>query len=228
MKRSPFVFLAVFFASALTAFPQGSYLKKGQYGLGLSGAYVSNSDVSGFSGTAGIALGGFLDLTFSTGRATYSIPEFSSLKSTTFAPGITAYVIKQNSSKSPVTLSISAGYANDDFSSPDLDEGALTMRSKSFIVGVAVHRDVPLFRAAWLQPYAGLTYTDTTMKLANAQGQAVRSTDNQLTFGFGLPFVYELFSGVAMVVAQPSLGFDKNITFAFSVGLIFALTKPRT
>jgi hypothetical protein len=227
MKRSPFIFLAVFFVSALTAFPQGSYLKRGQYGLGLSGVYVSNSDVSGFSGTAGISLGGLFDLTFSTGRATYAIAEFSSLKSTTFAPGITAYVVKQEASKSPVTLSISAGYAMDDFSSPDLDEGALTMRSKSFIVGAAVYRDVRLFRAAYLQPYAGLTYTDTTSKLSNAAGVTFRSTDNQLTFEFGLPFVYELFSDVTMVVVQPSLGFDKNITFAFSVGLVFALPQPK-
>jgi len=227
MKRSPFIFLAVFFASALTAFSQGSYLKRGQYGLGLSGVYVSNSEVSGFSGTAGVSLGGLFDLTFSTGRATYDIAEFSSLKSTTFAPGITAYVIKQEATKSPVTLSISAGYAKDEYSSPDLDEGALTMRTKSVIVGAAVHRDVRLFRAAYLQPYAGLSYTDTKMELANAAGLTFSSRDNQFTFEFGVPFVYELFSDVAMVVAQPSLGFDKNITFAVSVGLVFALPQPK-
>jgi hypothetical protein len=227
MKRSLPVFLGVFFVSALAAFPQGSYLKKGQYGFGLSGAYATNSGASGFSGTAGVALSAFLDLTFSTGRVTYDTPDFSSLKSTTFSPLITAYVIKQNSSNSPVTVSISAGYARDNYSSPDLDEGALKMWADSILLGAAVHRDVRLFGDAYLQPFAGLGYTDTALRLAGAGGQTLRANDSAVTFELGLPLVYG-FSDRTMLVIEPSLGFNKDATtFAISVGFVYVLPKSK-
>ncbi len=97
---------ALFFLSALLAFPQSSFLKKGQSGFGLSGAYATSNEASGWSGTAAVSLGGIYDLSFSVGRPSYDPVSsgFNALTSTSIMPELTAHVIKQNSSRSPVSL----------------------------------------------------------------------------------------------------------------------------
>lgn len=230
MKRSlsvvAFVPALLAFASA-AAFAQSSFLKNGQYGLGLSGAYATNSGASGLSGTAGVGLGGIFDVSFSVGGVKYepgSI-EFSDLKATSMAPELRAHVIKQNSSRSPVSLSISVGYARDDFRSPDLEAAGLDMWADTVAVGGTIYRDIRLSRGAYLQPYAGLTYDATTVKFRNAQGLTLSSKDNLASFGVGLPLVYGV-SDSAMLIFQPALTFNRNVTtFAISAGLVLRLSK---
>ena len=166
MKRASAVFTALFLLSASAAFSQGNFLKKGQYGLGLSGAYATNSSASGYSGTVGVALGGIFDLSFGAGHAAFDTSEYGDLTSNSLAPELRAHVIKQNSSKSPVSLSLSIGYAKDDFASPELEPAGIgAMWMNSFILGATVYRDVPLSGKLYLQPYVGVSHTSSTFKL---------------------------------------------------------------
>lgn len=227
MKRNLSVFCGLLFLSALVAFPQSSFLKKGQNGIGLSGAFATSRAASGWSGTAAVSLGGIYDLTFSVGHASYDPVRsgFNDLTSTSFAPQVTAHVIKQNSSRSPVSLSVSAGYARDNYSSPDLDAVDFDMRSNTIMVGATLYRDVPLFAGFSLQPYAGGGYTSTTMKISNAEGLTVSDKHDLFSFGVGVPVVWGV-TDKALLVLQPGLTFNKDATtFAISVGLVVVLSK---
>jgi hypothetical protein len=225
MRRAPVVFTALFLLSAAAAFPQGNFLKKGQYGLGLSGAYVTNSSASGFSGTLGVALGGIFDLSFGAGHAAFDSADYGDLTSNSLSPELRAHVIKQNSSKSPVSLSISVGYAKDHFSSPDLDVLNWVIWTNSFILEATVYRDVPLSGKLFLQPYVGIGHTSSTFKLTDENGLTWSDKDGMVSFNVGLPLVYGL-SWRTMLVLQPGLTFDKDATtFAVSLGLVYAFNK---
>lgn len=228
MKRSLSVSCALFFLSALAAFPQSSFLKKGQSGFGLSGAFATSSGASGWSGTAAAGLGGVYDLSLSVGRPSYDplSSGFNDLTSTSIMPEITAHVIKQNSSRSPVSLSISAGYARDNYSSPDLDVEGFTMWADTILVGGTVYRDVPVAAGLILQPYAGVGYAGTSLKIRNADGLTISGKHDLASFGIGLPIAYGV-SEKTLIVLRPGLTFDKdNTTFAISLGLVVALNKP--
>jgi hypothetical protein len=227
MKRASAVFSALFLLSASAAFPQGNFLKKGQSGLGLNGAYVTNSSASGYSGTAGVALGGIFDLSFGAGHAVFDSVEFGDLTSNFLKPELRAHVIKQNSSTSPVSLSLSIGYAKDDFASPELEPADIgAMRTSSFILGATVYRDVPLSGRLYLQPYVGVSHTSTTFKVTvESTGATWSDKDGLAAFLVGLPVVYS-FSERALLVLEPGLTFDKDATtFAVSLGLVYAFNK---
>jgi hypothetical protein len=229
MRKAPAVFVALFCASTLAAFAQGNFLKKGQSGLGLNGAFITNSDASGIMGTAVVALGGIFDLGFGVGRAAYDDSQvLADLKATTLSPELRAHVIKQNSSKSPVSLSLSIGHSRDNFSSPDLDAVGYTFKANSLVVGATVYRDVRLSRRALIQPAVGLTHTSTTFKLTDNLGQTLSDKGGIVTFQVGLPLVYT-FSWRTLVVLQPGLTLNKDTTaFAVSIGLVYAFNKPPT
>ena len=234
MRTKLALFPALFFLAVLAAYPQSSFLKTGQTGFGINGAFIRNSDASGFSGTAGVALSGIFDLSLSVGRVSYDpgvFGEVVDLKATSIATEIRAFVVKQNSSTAPVTVSISVGYANDKFSSPDFIPISTIMRAQSLILGATVGRDVPVFDKAYIQPYFGLGYTNTTLKLSDPSGLTLSSTDGVVGLNIGVPLVYGL-SERALVVFQPSLsqGLAKGkdiTTFSVSLGLVIALTKPK-
>ena len=64
MKKTatPAAFAGLFFLCALAAFPQSGFLQKGQYAVGLTGAYAANNAAHGFTGALGFGLGGIFDL----------------------------------------------------------------------------------------------------------------------------------------------------------------------
>ena len=159
MKKTatPAAFAGLFFLCALAAFPQSGFLQKGQYAVGLTGAYATNNAAHGFTGAFGFGLGGIFDLSMSAGRVTYDdAGEFSELAATSWSPQLAAHIIKQNSSKSPISVSVAVGYVRDSFSSPDLDAIDFTMWANTVTFGATVYRDVRLSGAAYLQPYAGI------------------------------------------------------------------------
>lgn len=227
MKRASAAFTALFLLSASAAFSQGNFLKKGQYGLGLNGAYATNNSASGYSGTAVVTLGGIFDLSFGAGHAAFDTSEYGDLTSNSLAPEFRAHVIKQNSSKSPVSLSLSIAYARDDFASPELEPANIgAMWMSSFILGATVYRDVPLSGRLCLQPYAGVSHTSSTFKLTVVStGVTWSDKDAIAALLVGLPVVYS-FSERALLVLQPGLTFNKDATtFAVSIGFIYAFNK---
>lgn len=231
MKRSVSMGILSFvivMGGAAAARAQSSYLKRGQYGIGLSGVYATNSGASGFSGTAGVGLAGIFDLSLSLGGAKYEPGslQLPSLKATSIATGLRAHVIKQNSSRSPVSLAVAVGYARDNFRSPDLAAAGLDMWANTVEVGGTVYRDVRLARRAYLQPFAGISYEATTLKLQNAAGLTVSSKDDLASINAGLPLVYDL-SQRALVVVEPALRVNRDTTtFSVSAGLVLRLSSP--
>jgi hypothetical protein len=223
MKKNPAVFFVLFFVSVLAAFPQGRFLRRGQTGIGLAGAYVASSDANGFTGTAGVALGGMFDFSLGVGHAAISGTELADLEATSLEPELTIHIVKQNSSNSPVSLSFSVGYAQDKYSSPDLDAVGFTMRAGSFMLGAAVYRDVPLGRRLYLQPFAGSSFAGTKLKITNDLGETRSGKEDVWSFSAGLPVVYG-FSDRTLLVLEPSLVTNKNATtFAASLSLVYVL-----
>jgi len=167
-------------------------------------------------------------LAFSMGRVTYkpgSSLDFLDLKATSYVPEIRGHIIKQNSSDSPVSVTVSAGYARDNFSSPDLDLEGLEMWANSLLLGATVYRDVPLLKGFYLQPSAGISYTSTSVKFRDENGATLSGDDSLVSFGLGLPLVYAV-SEKAFLVAVPLLTLDKdNTTFGISVGLVYVLSS---
>jgi hypothetical protein len=226
MKKALVLFVGLFVLSAPAAFPQGNFLKKGQSGLGFSGAYAVNSSASGITGTASVALGGIFDLAFGLGWADYGSEDLPGLRATTLSPELRAHVIKQNSSRSPISLSLSVGHARDNFRSPDLDEAGYTYKANSLFVGATVSRDVRLSAKAFVQPYVGLTHTSTTYTLIDDLGRMFSDKGGIASFTAGLPLVYA-FSWRTLLVVQPGLTLNKDATtFAVSLGLVSVFNKP--
>jgi hypothetical protein len=221
MKKAPAAFLAVFFIPVVAGFPQSSFLKKGQSGIGLTGAYVTSSSATGFTGTAGFGLGGVFDLSIGVGRAAVDDSPLADLEAKTFEPQITVHALKQNSSTSWLSLSFSAGYARDNYSSPDLDAVSFTMWSESFLIGATIYRDVPLGSKLYLQPFVGGGFANTTLKIRNADGLTARNQDDVWSLSAGLPLVYG-FSGRALLVVEPGLVTNKNATtFTAALSLVY-------
>jgi len=226
MKKRASLFVALFAFLTAAAFPQGNFLKKGQSGLGFSGAYAANSSASGFTGTTGVALGGIFDLAFGLGWASYGSEDLTDLKATSLSPELRAHVIKQNSSRSPVSVSLSVGHARDNFRSPDLDEAGYTYKANSLFVGGTVSRDVRVSAKAYLQPYVGLRHTSTTYTLIDDLGRMFSDKGGIASFEAGLPLVYA-FSWRTLLVVQPGLTLNKDATtFAVSLGLVYVFNKP--
>ncbi len=229
MKKTatPAAFAGLFFLCALAAFPQSGFLQKGQYAVGLTGAYATNNAAHGFTGAFGFGLGGIFDLSMSAGRVTYDdAGEFSELAATSWSPQLAAHIIKQNSSKSPISVSVAVGYVRDNFSSPDLDAIDFTMWANTVTFGATVYRDVRLSGAAYLQPYAGIGYASTSLKIADPASYTVSADDSVVTLGLGAPVVYRL-APQALLVVQPgvSLELEKGgrATFAISAGLVYII-----
>ncbi|HOW86240.1 MAG TPA: hypothetical protein P5119_09615 [Candidatus Aminicenantes bacterium] len=227
MIKASAAFAGLFLLSALAAFPQSGFLKKGQYGFSLTGAYASNSAAHGLSGTVGVGLGGIFDLSFAAGHVTYDdTGEFTELTAASLSPQLTAHVIKQNSSRSPVSVSITVGYARDSFASPDLDLIDYKMWANTLMIGGTVYRDVRLSGAAYLQPYAGLVYSSTSLKISDPSSYTLSADDSLVSLGLGLPVVYAL-GPKALLVIQPGLTFELEkggrTTFALSAGLVYII-----
>lgn len=227
MKKIPAAAVSLFVLSATLAFPQGSFLKKGQNGLGLSGAFATSSEAAGVSATAGFALGGVFELAFSAGRAWYDSDLYRDLKGTSLAPELRGHVIKQNSSRSPVSLSLSIGLARDSYSSPTLDEALASMWANSLLLGAALSRDVRLAANVYLQPYAGVGFTTTSFKIRDeTTGIVLKATDDLVSLNLGLPLVYGI-SDRTLLVVLPGLALNKdNSVFSISAGLVLVLSKP--
>lgn len=221
MKKTSGAFLVLFCFAASAAFAQGNFLKRGQSGFGLAGAYATNSQANGFSGTAGVSLGGAFDFSLGVGHATFPGAEIADLEATTFEPGLTVHVIKQNSSTSPVSLAFSIGYAHETYSSPDLDAADITMRTDSYMLGVTVYRDVPLGRRLYLQPVLTGGYRNDSFKVTIGGGQTGTAEDDVWSLRVGLPLVYGL-SERALLVLDPGLATDKNnTTFTAALSLVY-------
>ena len=219
------MFAGLFLLLATSAFPQGNFLKKGQSGLGFSGAYAANRSASGITGTTGVALGGIFDISFGLGWARYGSEDLTDLKATSLSPQLRAHVIKQNSSRSPVSLTLAVGHARDNFRSPDLAEAGYTYKANSLFVGAAISRDVRFSAKVFVQPYVGLTHTSTTYTLIDDLGRMFSDKGGLASFELGLPLVYA-FSWRTLLVVQPGLTFNKDTTtFAVSLGLVYVFNK---
>jgi hypothetical protein len=220
MKRTLAAFFALFCLSALAAFAQGNFLKKGQSGFGLTGAYSSSSSIQGFTGIAGISFGGTFDLSLGVERAAVDATGLADLKATAIAPQLTFHIIKQNSARSPVSVAFSIGYGYNKYSSPDLDAVSYTMWDQVFSIGVMLYRDVPLSEKIYLQPLIGGGYTNSSLKLKNAEGLTLSNEDYAWSFSAGLPVVYGI-SDRTLLVLEPGLITDKNATtFIVSLGFV--------
>lgn len=226
MKKAPAVFLALFTLSDLGAWAQGNFLKKGQSGLGFSGGYAYNSSASGITGTASVALGGIFDISFGLGWASYGSEDLTDLKATSLSPELRAHVIKQNSSRSPISLSLSVGHVRDNFRSPELDEAGYAYKANSVFVGATVFRDVRLSAKAYVQPYVGLAHTSTTYTLIDDLGRMFSDKVGIASFVAGLSLV-DAVSWRTLLVIQPGLTLNKDATtFSVSLGLVYAFSRP--
>jgi len=229
MKKMPLAFFSLFLVSAMFVFPQGSFLKPGQHGLGVSGAFSTNADLSGVAGTLTYTLAGIFDFSFSLGRASYDADSaLADLKQTSIVPEVRAYIVKQNSGRSPITASVSIGWDRDNYSSPDLTAESFDMWARTLLLGAAVYRDIPVFQKAYIQPFVGITHLSTTLKVTDTTtGLTVTTTDAMIALNLGVPLVYGL-SDKAILIVQPGVSFDKNnTTLSISAGLVYALSKAK-
>jgi hypothetical protein len=226
MKKLPAVFVVLFALSSLAALAQGNFLKKGQSGLGFSGSYAANSSASGATGTAAAVLGGIFDISFGLGWSSYGSDDLTDLKATSLSPQLRAHVIKQNSSRSPVSLSLTVGHARDNFRSPDLDAAGYTYKANSIFVSATVSRDVRLTAKSYVQPYVGLTHTSTTYTLIDELGRMFSDKGGIASFDLGLPLIYAV-SWRTLLVLQPGLTLNKDVTtFSVSLGLVYVFNRP--
>ena len=223
MKRFLSVACVLFFLSALLAFPQSSFLKRGQSGFGLSGTYATSSGASGWSGTAAV-VAGFTIFRFSVGRLSNDPVSsgFNDLALTSSCPR--SWRCHQTESVEVPRFPFDLGRLREGqlfLAGPRRREvhhvGEHDLRRRDGLSGRSV------VAGLYLQPMPG-SATKGRVEIRNADGLTRSGRTDLACWASACPSFTVLLERCS---SSARLTFDDdNVTFAISVGLVIALKKP--
>jgi hypothetical protein len=215
----------ILFFITTVSFSQGSYLEKGQSGFGIGAGFSSNKDVSGLLGSAGVSISGIFDLGLSVGRFSdekkvggYDISAIA------IVPNITINIIKQNET-TPISISLSASYERDIYSSEALDQLQWSMNGDYFAFGGALFGNINVTPTMYIQPSGSIEYITGSTKITDDYGNSI-SVDNTATvFGFGVKLVFNTTETTIFGIG-PGVSISKdNTTFSAHASVIFILSN---
>ena len=205
-------------------FSQGAFLERGQSGFGVSAGFSSNKDASGIGASAGYSISGVFDLGLSVARISldqklggYDVSAIA------FSPGITFHAVKQDSIGTPISVSLSAGYERDSYSSTALDQFRLSLNGDYFSIGTSIYGNVYISPTTYVQPSAEVAYLTGSSKLSDSNGNSITSDNNTTIFGFSASVVFET-SPTTQFGINPGVSINKdNTTFSIRVGFVFSV-----
>src|SRR5262249_10775839 len=154
---------------------QGAYLEREQNGVGIGAVGTSNRNAYGAGGFVGYSFSGIFDCNLiaayaslkdpirvsqppsSDPRTRRPAPLIANLSSVTVSPGISYYIIKQDSLVTPVSIAVQAGFERDYFSAHGLEFSNLSMQGNYFSIGASAYRQFAITPAVTLQPFGEFT-----------------------------------------------------------------------
>lgn len=224
MKYSRFFLITLLvFLFSLQLYSQGSFLEKGQSGLGVSGSFSSNKDASAIGGSGGYSVNGIFDFGLSVSKVSLvqklAGQDFSA---TVISPFIALNAIKQNET-TPISISIGGSYLDYKYSSTALDQSKLTMSASGYSVGVSIFGNITASPTMKVQPQAGVSYVSVEGELKDNYGNSITSESTSTIFDVGFSFLFQT-SPTTIFGISPSLGIDKDYnTFGIRAGFVFIL-----
>lgn len=214
--------ILIFGALSTLSFAQSSYLEKGQNGLGISGGFSTNEDITGFSGGVGYSFSGVFDLGVSISRFGFDQKLLGEdLKATVISPFVTFLPIKQDDS-TPVSIGINASYQKQFYSNDALSSNDADVTGNFFTIGASIFTDIEASDGMKIQPTAGFNYITGETKIETSTTSQTES-DNSTVFNLGLSLIFDSSPSNSFVVT-PSLGFQEDVT-TFGLSLSFVLPQ---
>lgn len=218
MRQNYILFGLIFiFLCTNTAFSQGSYLKKGNSGVGLGFGFSSNSDVSGITAKIGYSSSGIFDVGLSLGR--YTLDDLD-LNAISIVPSLTFYAIKQEPGKFPLSISFGMAYERDSYSGDALKQLDWDMHGDYLLLGFNIFGNINSTSLTTFQPYGSISYITGTTKISDSYGNSESEDNNATSFGFGISMFFET-SPRSIIGISPGISISEdNTTFSITVGVI--------
>ena len=205
-----------------SALGQGDYFRRGTSGFEIDAGFVTNTDWSGLFSRAGYCVSGAFDFGLLVAFVAHDRKVAGEdVRSTTFAPFFRWFVVKQQQNRFPVSLSISARYSHDSYSSDGLDVLDQKMESDFFSFGVSAHRVTSNRSNLMVQPHVSLVYRTGELEISRRLNEPESEDDSDLIVQTGLSLFFKR-SSRSVFRLEPTLSITSDdVTLSVNFGLIF-------
>jgi hypothetical protein len=168
------------------AYSQGEYLSQGQSGIGASIDYATNDLINAYGGTLGFSYKGIIDLNLAF--TTIDHGDGNTI-SRSISPGITVYLMKQNSENKRPTIGLFYSYSNNSTRHWVFKPGP----DDSFAFGVMVARQAIPSKKIILQPTIGISY--------------IKAKTGSISSNLSIPFGLRISTNIIIAII-PSVAFQ--------------------
>ncbi len=216
-----FITFLVVVCSANVAYSQGDYFEKGVSGFEVDAGFFSNDDLSGLGGGFGYSISGIFDLGLSVSRVSFDEKlAGEDMHATAVSPYVTFHVIKQDSIRFPISVSIGGAYERDSYSSDALDLLDWELKGDYFAFGFSVFKNVSTSPAMAIQPRGSFSYVTGSTEISDKYGNSERESNNTTSFEIGVSLLFKT-SPTTTFRLHPGISINEdNTTFSLGVGLI--------
>ncbi len=216
-----FIILLVVVSSSGVVHSQGDYFQKGVSGFEFDAAFFSNDDLSGIGGGFGYSVSGIFDFGLSVSRVSLDDKlAGEDMHATAVSPYVTFHVIKQDSIRFPISVSISGAYERDSYSSDALDLLDWELKGDYFAFGFSIFKNVSTSPAMTIQPRGSFSYVTGSTEISDKYGNSESESNNTTSFGIGVSLLFKT-SPTTTFRLHPGISINEdNTTFSLVVGLI--------
>jgi hypothetical protein len=215
------IIISLLFTTLL--FSQGSYLERGQSGIGLGADYSSSKNYSTIGGSASYSISGIVDLGASVGKTYYDKKLASEdLSAIYLSPGIEIYAIKQNENM-PITISFFASYSYHYYSSDALSLRGLRMSGYGYSIGPSICNNNDASETIKIQPSIGIVYLWGRSELHDDYGNSDSHESSNTYCRLGASLFDKFMTTTVFVVNTVMFIHNDYTTFGIGVGIIIML-----
>lgn len=205
-------------------FPQGSFLQKGQNGIGIYIDYNKNTIQSEFGGEVVYSRRGLIDFGISISNISFvekagGLVDVSALA---VIPSVTWHFIKEDSLAIPFSSSIDVKYERDSYSSEALDEVGHSFDGNYVNAGASAYKDIVVSSEVGAQPTVRIGYQAGFRTLSDNQGGTLTLHDHSFLFDGEVTLLYRT-SPVTRLRIVPGVRVDNlATTMLLKIGYLFA------
>ncbi|KAB2925226.1 MAG: hypothetical protein F9K22_03805 [Bacteroidetes bacterium] len=220
-KYLAILILAVCGSSLL--FSQGQFLERGQNGFGIQGSFSSTDNATSLGGSLGYSASGVFDFGLSISSISFKEKLLGEdVSATALAPFIAIHAVKQNET-TPISVSLSASYESDSYSSKALTDNRLELSATGYTIGATIYGNVQTTPTMIIQPSLGVNYFSTEAVLKDSFGNSVNDEETGTVVVIGLAGIFQS-TPTTYFGISPSMSIHNDETaFGLRAGFIFRL-----
>lgn len=202
--------------SADIALGQGSFLKEGQSGFGLTAFVKSGENYTGYGGDIGYSFAAKFDLGLIIGRTNFeNIVIGRNGKGTSYSPYATLTLLKP-SKISRIGIELNASYGIGNYTSDDLEAQNLDLNEEGINAGGTIYMKMETSPDLDIFPRVSIAYVKIDQKLDDPSGNSETESIENVGYIVG---IYFLFSD-KVVVGPDFTTNDGNNSFRLSIGWV--------